>query len=315
MKSYKFDVKYLLITVVTVFIIAAVTNTGISGPKGGGFLGVYLADVDDDLREAIDYKGDGAYVEDVTDDSPAEKAGLEAGDIIIDFNGKTVKNSEQLRDLVQKTAPGEKVKIAVIRDGKKKTLKAELGERKKGDKKIIIMSKDGKKDHIVWHDGNMIITGDSDRGFLGVKLQGMSDQLAEYFGVKGGALIGEVVKDSPAEKAGLKAGDIIVEFAGRRVDDDDDLRYFIGKTKPEEETEIVVNRKGKEQKFQVKLEKCSNECKAFNYHGFKDGDFDFDFDFDLENLEEHLKDLPLEIEHFDTDDGKKEIRVKVKTKS
>lgn len=312
MKLSKLNVNYLLLTVVSIFIIAAVTNPGVAGPKGGGFLGVYLANIDDELKEAIDYKGAGAYVEDVADDSPADKAGLEAGDIIIDFNGKKVKNCDQLRKLIGKTAPGEKVKILVVRDGKKETLKAELGERKEADKKMIIVSPGGKKmKNMYWHDSKKIMSCDVKRGFLGVKLQDMSDQLEDYFGVKGGALIVEVVKDSPAEKAGLKAGDIIVEFDGRRVDDDDDLRYFICKTEPEKEAEIIVNRKGKEQKFQVKLGECSNQCKTIKMHGFHGGDFDIDID--LENLEKHLQDLPVEIEQFELEDGGKEIRVTVKT--
>jgi len=312
MKLSKLNINYLLLTVVSIFIIAAVTNPGVAGPKGGGFLGVYLADIDDELKEAIDYMGDGAYVENVADDSPAEKAGLEAGDVIIEFDGQKVKDSDQLRQIIGEAAPGGKVKIMVIRDGKKKTLKAELGERKEVDKKMIIMSSGGKKmKHMFRQDCDMIMSCDVNRGFLGVKLQDMSGQLEEYFGVKGGALIGEVVKDSPAEKAGLKAGDIIVEFSGRRVDDDKDLKYFIGKTEPEEEVEVVVNRKGKEQKFQVKLGKCTSECKKIKMHGFHDGDFDIDID--LENLEKHFKDLPVEIEQFELEDGGKEIRVKVKT--
>ena len=312
MKLKKFKVSYLLAAVISIFMIAALTNNGAAGPKGGGFLGVYLEDFDDDLREAIDYKGEGAYVEDVVDDSPAEKAGIEAGDIIIEFNGKEVEDAGRLRKMIGKSEPGTKVKFTVVRDGKKKTLKAELGERKEMEKRMFIVSPGGKKKHIVWKDADMIFSGGSDRGFLGVKLQEMPDQLAEYFGVEDGALIGEVVKDTPAEKAGLKAGDVIVKFDSRRVDDKDDLHYFMGKTEPEDEVEIIVNRKGKEQKFKVKLGECPNKCNLINMQGLHDGDIDFDFDLDhLEDLDEHLKDIQIE---FDTDDGKKETWIKLKTK-
>ena len=300
-----------LLSILSLFFIAAVANSSFAGSKKGGYLGVFLEKVDDELREAIDYKGEGAYVEDVVEDSPADKAGMKAGDIIIEYEGNKIEDSEQLRKLIRKSSSGDKVKLVVVRDGKNKKLKAELAERKKFDKELFIVSPGAKKIKKIYkHGGNIIIDGMDNRGFLGVKLQSMSEQLAEYFGVKGGALVGDVVKDSPAEKAGIKAGDVLTEFDGRRVEDDDDLRYFIGKTVPGDEVVIAANRKGTEKKFTVKLGECPQGCKIIRCGDFHDGDIDIDFD--IEDIEEHLKDLPLDIEHFE-EDGEHRIKIKVQT--
>jgi hypothetical protein len=152
--------------------------------------------------------------------------------------------------------------VALMRKGKKISLSITVGEPEKKEISIqILKDKDGcDKEIIIGEGGICLDLGKTKKGFLGIYPQSMSDQLMEYFGVKGGALVGEVVEESPAAKAGIKAGDIIVEFDNRRVDDAKDLKYFLKKTKPGDKVSIKAIRKGQELKFEVELAKCE-DCK------------------------------------------------------
>ena len=79
------------------------------------FLGVYLADLDNDEREALDYKGkDGILIEDVVDDGAAEKAGIESGDILIELGGKKIESIKGLRKILTKKKPGDEIKAIVF---------------------------------------------------------------------------------------------------------------------------------------------------------------------------------------------------------
>lgn len=299
-------IKLLASITLTAFLTVTFLGIGIfncaDAKDSGGFLGVCIEDLSDDLREALGYEGDGAFVQDIVDDSPAEKAGIEASDIIVKYNGKSVEDASDLRKLIKKTKPGEKVKLTIIREGKEKSLTAKIGDMDDyqdfqfffgpefGDnfRKFIFKSKKYLSAH--------------QHGFLGVHLQKMSDQLAEYFGVKGGALIGEVVEDSPADKANLKAGDVIIEFNGRRIDDKSDLHHFIKKTEPGDEVEISLMRKGK--KMTLKVELGESPEKAFWLESDEKGlskrmkRFEIEMeslDDVLENLDEQLQDIKIKI--------------------
>lgn len=93
-----------------------------------GWLGVYIRDIDEDLRE--EFKVDeGAMVTQVAEKSPAEKAGVKENDVIIEYQGKKVRGVESLRKLVRETKPGARVNVTVVREGKRKTIRAEIGKK------------------------------------------------------------------------------------------------------------------------------------------------------------------------------------------
>ena len=96
-----------------------------------GYLGVYLQELTSDLKESLDLDESvkGVLISGVVEDSPAEEAGLEDGDVIISFDGKKVYSAKKLTGLVRKTEPGSRVKIKLIRDGDDKRLTVTLGEK------------------------------------------------------------------------------------------------------------------------------------------------------------------------------------------
>jgi len=251
----------------------------LSWPSGGeaeegdrGWLGVSLQQLTPSLREAMDISSDaGVLITEVLEDSPAGEAGLKMGDVIVTYDGQTVSSPHRLSNLVRGTEPETEIAIAVLRKGQEKTFRVKIGELEGEQECMIKIFKDGeKKDIFLDKDGCMDIDEDalllglpplpelwSTHGlWLGVKPVGLTEQLAEYFRVKDGrgVLIGEVMPDSPAEKAGLQAGDIIVRLDDERVEDTVELRVSIEEHEEGDEVAVVVVRDGKEKTFRATLE-------------------------------------------------------------
>jgi S1-C subfamily serine protease len=263
--------KSLTITLIVAFILLI---SGISilllakGKESRGYLGVFIQDVSEDLKKELNYQGEGAYVLNIVGGSPAEKAGIEEEDIITSFNGQKVSDAIHLRKLLKKTKSGDKVEVMVFRKGKELKFTVEMGSREEFEDIAINLRAFPELEE--YHFGipefqKFICKGCcEDKGFMGVELQEMSEQLMEYFEVKGGALVGEVIKDSPAEKAGIKAGDIITEFNNRIVEDPSDLRHYLSKTDPGDKVNLKVNRRGKELSFELELGEYSKDLKCFD---------------------------------------------------
>jgi len=207
----------------------------------GSQLGVMVSDLDPSTSLGAGAKeGAGVKVDEVTGGSAAEKAGLKAGDVVVEFDGERVRSARQFTRLVQETADGRTVKITVLRDGKRQTLDATPEARSFGWNMDI----DSDRIHREIERGMQQIPQRFEyriapdmipgmrlmsRGRLGVTVESLSPQLADYFGVKdGGALVSAVTKDSAAEKAGIKAGDVITSVNGGRVRDADSLSREIG---------------------------------------------------------------------------------------
>lgn len=259
--------------------------------EGGSFLGVYLGEVDSETVEELGLKEEyGAHVKEVVEDSSADKAGLKKDDVIITWNNSRVESVAQLQRLVKETPVGRKVRLGLIRDEKGLTVDVNLGKRSgysyqfdfleplkhykeawKGYKNYLLEEKD--KFITIDEEGSVTIDGIlqlddlgeritknififKGRGRMGVMLQSLTSQLAEYFGLKdqGGALISSVREDSPADKAGLKAGDVIISIDGKEVEDPHDVMKMVRK-KEEGTLNVVVMRDKREKSFDVILEK------------------------------------------------------------
>lgn len=202
----------------------------------GSQLGVVVSDVD--TQQAA-----GVKIDEVTADSAADKTGLKEGDVVVEFDGERVRSARQFTRLVRETPDGRTVKIAVLRDGKKQTFDATPEARsfswdiaidddrirrevERGMRGLREFRVDPQFNYRFDNrDGHAeVFTLRSSRGRLGVTVQELSTELADYFGAKnGGALVSSVAKGSAAEKAGLKAGDVITSVNGDRVRDGDDL--------------------------------------------------------------------------------------------
>jgi serine protease Do len=183
---------------------------------------------------------EGVRVENVDPDSPASKAGLQAGDIVVELDGERVRSARQFSRLIQETANGRSVALGILRDGKRQVVNVTPESRGFGfgfDDDLLgreiargLREVEPRLRELEPRLREFRFNGPFDfdfdtwprttslRGRLGVQVNELTPQLAEYFGATdGGVLVTSVTPDSPAEKAGLKAGDVITSIDGDRV--------------------------------------------------------------------------------------------------
>ena len=163
---------------------------------------------------------DGALIQRVYRGTAAEEAGLERGDVIVEFDGHRIFDDSDLIERILDRNPDDRVSIVVRRDGKDMELTAVLGSRHD--------RADWDDDDSSWgHFLGRLLGSDSGRRsgpMLGVHVMEMNRQLADYFEASdGGILITKVTRNSPAERAGIQAGDVIVEVDGSRIYETGDI--------------------------------------------------------------------------------------------
>ncbi len=200
--------------------------------KGGqitrGMLGVSIQDVTKDLAEQFRLPGTGgAIVSAVNKGSPAEKAGMKAGDVIVRFNGRAVSDTAHLRNLVAAAAPGTSASIVVIRNGSEKSLSVTIG---KMSEEVASAAKANRK-------------AESQLTSLGLTVQTLTPDLARQFGIdeREGVLITGVEDGSPAAMSDLQVGDLITEADRKPVSDVEELQSALGKDK--DQILLLVKRK------------------------------------------------------------------------
>jgi serine protease Do len=239
----------------------------------GAFLGVGLEDTKGDVR--------GAVVESVEPDSPAAKAGIEKDDVIVRFDGEDVRSAAQLTRLVRETPPGRSVAIDVRRGSGTQKLTATLGERRWGSNFHVEVPdfdlqvpEPPSPPHAPaapqvpllprlphawqWRDDggrNLMFHFGLDKPRLGIGYLEMGEQLAAYFKAPGGkgVLVTSVEDESPAARAGIKAGDVVLEFDGKPVDDGESLRDAVREAEGGKAIPVEVLRDGREMKLEVTL--------------------------------------------------------------
>lgn len=171
-----------------------------------GYLGVVIQPVTEELADAFKLEdNEGALIGEVTRDSPAADAGLKEGDVIIEFNGRKITGSVQLRLMASQTAPGTKVPVKLLRDGGEKTLTVELGELPTEGLVKGGMKRGGG-------DGNSLLEG--------ITVEDADPNIRRQFGFPNGlegAVVTNVSPTSPAARAGLQPGDVIMEINRRPV--------------------------------------------------------------------------------------------------
>ena len=234
----------------------------------GSQIGVTIRDVEDaDAKASKLAAPTGVIIEEVADDSPASKAGLKKGDVVLEFDGERVRGVRHFTRLVQETPAGRRVQTSVMRDGQK--LNVTIEPRASGgfsyfgdDDRMSVLRDlaDGWRvdipkpapappaapkppappafpafpdfDTFVWRSGNG----------LGIRVGDLSDQLAQYFGTKDGVLVTSVTDNSAAAKAGIKAGDVLTSLNGRDVTSPSDLRRRIQELKDGDEFTVGIVR-------------------------------------------------------------------------
>ncbi len=230
---------------------------------GTAHLGVSLGDVTTEQAQQIKLPAvAGAMVTHVQPDSAAAKAGLQKGDAIMEFDGVRVRSSAELRRLIRETPVGRTVEMKIFRDGKPQVLSAKLeGERES----LSINGPAIAMPSIKIPDIHIPPEGFSLYGFnratLGISGDDLTSQLADYFGVKQGkgVLVAEVTQGGAADKAGLKAGDVIVQVDGKPIGGVDELRSalnenFEGDTR---KVTLTIIRNHQEQTLTAELTRTS----------------------------------------------------------
>jgi serine protease Do len=189
-----------------------------------GFLGIYIQDLTKDLASTFDYKGEGgALVGRVSEGSPAAEAGLREGDIVTALNGKELKDSKTLRNAVAALKPGSKAELTVFRDGKTIELSVKVGELP---------------------DADLSTAGEPSSRDLGMELEDLSPEMARRLGIDGtsGVYVSSVAALSPADKAGVQAGDVILSVQGKEVGSAGELRRELKKAEGRRGVRLMVLR-------------------------------------------------------------------------
>jgi serine protease Do len=241
--------------------------------RGVTYLGIAGADVTSERARSLGLKEErGVEVTHVGEDSPASKAGIKVGDVVLEYNGQAVQGIEQLTRLIRETPAGRQVKVAVWRSGAALTLTA-TPESHRG---MVIETPGGSwvmpevniapmapippmppieipKFQMTYQSPMLGIQGES---------LGDSQQLADFFGVKDGVLVRSVGKGSVAEKAGIKAGDVIVKVDDSRISTTRDITSTLRALRPKTTVTVTVVRNKREIPLTVTFEGSSGRVRA-----------------------------------------------------
>jgi serine protease Do len=241
------------------------------GRMSGSMIGIRLADVSaDDVKSLKLSKAEGAMVESVSPNSPASTAGIRAKDVIVEFDGEHVRSARHLTRLVSETPAGREVGVIVMRDGKKTELhvKPEADSRFNPQFGAMIdpeqMRDFGEQVGRAARDMSRNfpdMVGLANHGRLGASVQELSPELAAYFGVKSGLLVAGVEKNSAAEKAGLKAGDVITAVDGHSVTTPAELIGALPTGNGSHDVNLDVMREKKELKLRATVEPASQRTR------------------------------------------------------
>jgi serine protease Do len=218
------------------YALSVATDTGFSGDEEntGAYLGVDITDVTKDRLAALKLKDErGVELTMVDQDAPAGQAGLKEHDVILTMNGTNVESAAQLRRMIRETPPGRAVTFGVSRDGQPITIKVLLADRRKHvswaskskDFKFEMPEMPSMPDFDL--PVSVVVVHSSMRS--GLLVENITPQLGDFFGVKNGkgVLIRSVEKGSRAEKAGFRAGDVIVRVNEQTVHDTSDFSHAL----------------------------------------------------------------------------------------
>ena len=271
----------------------ALLSLALAGPMAGRaaaqsrttpWLGVTTQDITSDLREGLDYQGSGVIVNRVVEDSPADKAGIRNGDVIVSVDSRIIDTASELVEVVHGARVGQTVALSIVRDGARRSISARLADRP--DDMEDQMDESSPDEPVAprtpmaprapraprapsapgarvfeWNGGDfdmqdlqdMSVLRGLGRGRLGVQIQDINEDLGDALGVTGGkgVLVTDVIKDTPASRAGMKAGDVITRVGDRTVEDVDGLRQAL--RGQEGRVSVTVLRKGARRTIDAEL--------------------------------------------------------------
>jgi serine protease Do len=198
-----------------------------NGKVTRGWLGVQIQPITGDIAEGLNLSAKkGALVADVTEDSPALKAGIRTGDTILKVNGEEVADPRDLAKKVAHIQPGKTIDVEIVRDGKTMTVPVAIGKMPSSDQ--AANTKPSESSH-------------TDLASLGLRLAPAQDGA--------GVQVTEVAPDSPAADYGIRNGDVILEIGGKQVHSPADVREALNKVKGGNKKIVMLVRSGNNQRF------------------------------------------------------------------
>ena len=191
-----------------------------------GWLGVSIQNVDQALAKSFGLsKPEGALVAQVVAGSPAEKAGFDSGDIILEFNGRDVVFSSELPPLVGAVAPGDSVDVLILRNGEQETIEVTIEPLDEGER-VAALPADAS----------------SDQSRLGVEVAAVPAEQMEQMGVTHGVIVSEIDPEGAAASAGIVSGDVILSINREKIDSVDKLASIVGDAPSDEAIPVLVQR-------------------------------------------------------------------------
>jgi len=268
---------------------AVVINSSMNGTS---YIGVGLGEIDSDRARQLKLKDEyGVELTHVEEDSPASKAGLKSGDVVLEYNGQRVEGMEQFARFVRETPAGRDSKLTISRDGNRQMVTVKIAQRKMRETGSWSLAApvapaaptapippaapgEMSRPFMVWQSPRM-----------GIDAEGIEGQLGQFFGVKEGVLIRAVVKGSAAEKAGLKAGDVITKVDGSTVTSPGEVTRAVRSGRSKKVLPVTVMREKRETTLSVTVEDNDDRSEKnffFRSDGdkieFEPGEFQFKFE-------------------------------------
>jgi serine protease Do len=204
------------------------------GETRRGWIGVSIQRVTDDLAESMNLgKAQGALIAAVTPTGPAEKAGIQPGDLIVEFNGRTINSMRELPKIVGDTPIGSKVQIKLLRKGEEVTVTAEVGRLEEGEK----LAAAGSGEAQPAKPAPAVVT------VMGMTVSSMTDELRAQYSIDAdinGAVITEVAENGPAADKRLAPGDVITEAGEQQVQGAADISARIDEAKKANRNSILL---------------------------------------------------------------------------
>ncbi|MFN0167537.1 MAG: PDZ domain-containing protein [Bryobacteraceae bacterium] len=232
----------------------------LADPRHRSFLGVGVREIDAERAKALKVREErGVEILNVEEQSAAARAGLLPGDAVLEFNGQPVDGVEQFIRLVRETPAGRNVKLLIWRNGAALNVSAEMGQKLRpvvelAEVPFAVIPKppevriiDAPRTVLCWQSSA-----------LGIESEALSQQLAEYFGVREGVLIRSVTRASIADKAGLRAGDVVVRADDRRIAKPQDIADLLRSPRHKRSLALSIVRDRRELSLTLVLEDDSS---------------------------------------------------------
>lgn len=244
-------------------------NSLVSADANSGWLGVEIEEVTPENAKELKLPAvRGVLVESVEADGPAAKAGLKQNDVIVEYDGQAVEGTIQFRRLVRETPPGRTVNLTCVRNGETTRLSVELADRNAYyEKSMRGVTRDMGRSfaftmpRFELQGPAMLAWMNASGPVLGVEAEDLTGQLGAYFGAPAdtGVLIRSVRAGTPAQRAGLKAGDVIVKLDGAPVKSVSRLRDQLNEKRDQKTVTLGILRKGSALDVSVDIEQPKPE--------------------------------------------------------